>query len=107
MGHTRRCLEGVGPEGGSTPPTSTTILGTLEPSKTARVPASQKSPVFGAFLLSRPAVIGTAPWLSPQLSSISGEIPICFSDAVQNANPLFYWVKRDFSTLLPCLGCQV
>ena len=54
MGHTRRCLEGVGPEGGSTPPTSTTILGTLEPSKTARVPASQKSPVFGAFLLSRP-----------------------------------------------------
>ena len=39
---------------GSNSPTSTTILGTLEPSKTARVSASQKSPVFGAFLLSRP-----------------------------------------------------
>ena len=61
MGHTRRCLEGVGPEGGSTPPTSTTILGTLEPSKTARVPVSQKSPVFGAFFVIPPGRYRNSP----------------------------------------------
>ena len=59
--YTRRCSGDAVSDGGSTPPTSTIILGTLEPSKTALISNPRKSPVFGAFSLSRPAVIGTLP----------------------------------------------
>ncbi len=60
-GYTRRSLADSVSDGGSTPPTSTIISGSLAPSKTAMISDPRKSPVFWAFSLSRLAVIGTLP----------------------------------------------